>query len=34
MNYKRYFIEDYFSGLTILDENGHYTRYFNSVKFK
>ena len=29
---ERYFIEDYWTGLTILDDNGHYTRYFNSIK--
>ena len=29
---EQYFIEDYWTGLTILDDNGHYTRYFNSIK--
>jgi len=29
---KRYFIEDYWTGLTILDDNGHYTKYFNTIK--
>lgn len=29
---ERYFIEDYCTGLTILDDNRHYTRYFNSIK--
>jgi hypothetical protein len=29
---ERYFIEDYWTGLTILDNKGHYTRYFNTLK--
>ena len=29
---ERYFIEDYWTGSTILDDNGHYTKYFNSIK--
>ena len=29
---ERYFIQDYWTGLTILDNNGYYTRYFNSIK--
>tara|TARA_R100001463_G_scaffold48653_1_gene97941 strand:- start:1492 stop:1683 length:192 start_codon:yes stop_codon:yes gene_type:complete len=28
----RYFIEDYHTGLTILDKNKYYTKYFNSIK--
>ena len=29
---KKYFIQDYFSGLTILDDKGYYTRYFYSIQ--
>ena len=29
---ERYFIEYYQTGLTLLDDSGHYTRYFNSIK--
>ena len=29
---ERYFIEDYYTCLTILDDSGYYTRYFNSIK--
>ena len=32
MSNKKYFIEDYFSGLPILDDSTHYIRYFNSLK--
>ena len=27
----KYFIEDYYTGLTILDDNGYYTRYFDTL---
>ncbi len=29
---ERYFIEDYYTGLTILGEDGYYTKYFNTLK--
>ena len=29
---ERYFIEDYYTGLTILDNDGYYTKYFNTIK--
>jgi len=32
MKMERYFIEDYYTGLTILDEDGYYTKYFNTIK--
>ena len=27
----KYFIEDYYTGLTILDDNGYYTRFFDTL---
>ncbi len=29
---ERYFIQDYWTGLNILDNKGNYTRYFNTIK--
>jgi hypothetical protein len=29
---ERYFIQDYWTGLNILDNNRYYTRYFNTIK--
>ena len=29
---KKYYIEDYYTGLTILDNNGYYTRYFDTLE--